>query len=57
MKKCPTCNNTIAFDAEFCPFDGDKLTTLYKCEHCGMDLQPIFKYCFKCGKPVEVKAP
>jgi RNA polymerase subunit RPABC4/transcription elongation factor Spt4 len=55
MKVCPSCKNTIAFDAEFCPFDGDKLVELHKCPNCGTELQSSFKYCFKCGKPQEVK--
>lgn len=52
MKVCPRCKNTIVFDADYCPFDGDKLIELHKCPYCGTELQSTFRYCFKCGKPV-----
>jgi RNA polymerase subunit RPABC4/transcription elongation factor Spt4 len=55
MKVCPKCKNTIAFDAEYCPFDGVRLVELYKCKNCGTELQNGFSYCFKCGTKAEVK--
>jgi len=58
MKVCPICKETyVTLDIyQFCVRDGTKLQDILKCE-CGNDIMPSFKFCSKCGKPVnqEVK--
>jgi len=53
MKVCPKCKESY-LDLEifqYCVKDGTKLQEIGKCE-CGADIMSTFKFCMRCGKPV-----
>ncbi len=51
---CPSCGQSVAEGAKFCPNCGAKLAL--ECAECGAPVAPGAKFCSNCGKPVGTSA-